>query len=164
MNADLVPPASTLFVCREWLSAAKGDGKVSRHLPALTPELTDGSDVFDMVSKQRLFDDHLWLSVTRRPAYSSFTRVQRFVCATALLFLTMVTNAMFYQGREADRQAVRGVQLGPVQINYRSAAELVSSWSLVCACVYRHPSLSLYACVDSKGFVLVFRLVNGEAP
>ena len=108
-----------MFVCRDWLSSTKSDGKISRHLPALNPELTDGSDVFDMVSKQRLFDDHLWLSVARRPTYSTFTRVQRFVCAVALLFLTMVTNAMFYQGKEADHVDLRGVEIGPVQINYR---------------------------------------------
>ncbi|XP_070203927.1 polycystin-1-like protein 2 [Littorina saxatilis] len=31
----------------------------------------------------------------------------------------MVTNAMFYKGKEADREQLRGVELGPLQINYR---------------------------------------------
>ncbi|XP_076435202.1 uncharacterized protein LOC143275024 [Babylonia areolata] len=110
----------TVFHCGDWLSTTKGDGRLSRHLPALTPDGKEGGGaVFSLVSKQRLFDDHLWLSMTRRPVYSTFTRVQRCVTAVALLFLSMVTNAMFYQGKEAEQTTVRGVEIGPVQLNYR---------------------------------------------
>ena len=30
-----------------------------------------------------------------------------------------VTNAMFYQGKEANQEQLRGVEIGPVEINYR---------------------------------------------
>jgi len=43
-----------------------------------------------------MFDDHLWLSVVRRPNKSKFTRVQRLSMCLSTLFLTMIVNAMFF--------------------------------------------------------------------
>ena len=40
----------------------------------------------------------MWLSVVSRPTRSSFSRVQRVSCCVSLLFLTMITNCMFFQG------------------------------------------------------------------
>ena len=71
-------PLSSVFVCRDWLSYTKGEGTVSHHLPVLASSSgsDDGGAIFGLVSRQRLFDDHLWLSMARRPVYSPFTRVQ----------------------------------------------------------------------------------------
>jgi len=43
-----------------------------------------------------MFDDHLWLSVARRPQKSNFSRVQRWSMCLSTLYLTMVVNAMWY--------------------------------------------------------------------
>lgn len=109
-----------LFVCRDWLSTNKSDGRISRHLPVFMSDGVDGGQMFDVVSWHQLFDEHLWLSIFKRLTYSRFSRVQRFLCAVALLFLAMVTDAMFFRGKEATYEKIRGVTIGPFQINYRS--------------------------------------------
>ncbi|RUS79538.1 hypothetical protein EGW08_012706 [Elysia chlorotica] len=126
------------FLVQDWLSEARGDGRTLRHVPALDSSSTDSGTMFDVISRQKLFDEHLWLSVARRPypsvftqslyspptptphlcndipilpvtgamdpiiarrPYPSvFTRVQRFLCAVALLYLAMLANAMWYSG------------------------------------------------------------------
>lgn len=122
-----------LFVCRDWLSTNKSDGRISRHLPVFMSDGVDGGQMFDVVSWHQLFDEHLWLSIFKRLTYSRFTRVQRFLCAVALLFLAMVTDAMFFKGKEATYEKIRGVTIGPFQINYRSGcstAYILSQFTL----------------------------------
>eukprot|EP00058_Branchiostoma_floridae_P027767 XP_002613258.1 hypothetical protein BRAFLDRAFT_68223 [Branchiostoma floridae] len=53
-------------------------------------------------------DGHLWFSVASRPTRSHFTRVQRASCCLSLVFLTMITNAMFYRTDESIKQQVQG--------------------------------------------------------
>ena len=47
-------------------------------------------------ARNKITDDHLWVSVLSRPTRSNFTRVQRVTCCIALLFSTMIANAMFF--------------------------------------------------------------------
>ena len=51
-----------------------------------------------VLTGKKLTNDHMWLSVVSRPTRSSFSRVQRVSCCVSLLFLTMITNCMFFQG------------------------------------------------------------------
>ncbi|KAI8514732.1 Vacuolar protein sorting-associated protein 54, partial [Branchiostoma belcheri] len=60
----------------------------------------------------RKCDGHLWFSVASRPTRSHFTRVQRASCCLSLVFLTMITNAMFYRTDDSVRQQV--YRLGPL--------------------------------------------------
>ncbi|XP_067665494.1 polycystin-1-like protein 3 [Haliotis asinina] len=107
-----------IFICHKWLGLDKDDGRLYRTFEAFSP---DGQEIamFDIVSKQKLFDDHLWLSVIKRPMFSRFTRVQRFLCAVAMLYLGMVTNAMWFQDYDSSTQKTRGIEIGPVKLNYR---------------------------------------------
>ena len=51
---------------------------------------------------RKLRSDHMWLSIVSRPTRSSFSRMERVSCCVALLFLTMISNCMFFQSE--DRQ------------------------------------------------------------
>jgi len=57
---------------------------------------------------------HLWVSVFSRPTRSSFTRVQRISCCVALLFLTMITNCMFFKAQDPDH--AKEVHIGPITL------------------------------------------------
>ena len=53
------------FLVQDWLSEVRGDGRTLRHIPALDTSSTDSGTMFDVISKKKLYDDHLWLSVAR---------------------------------------------------------------------------------------------------
>ncbi|KAG7154293.1 Polycystic kidney disease protein 1-like 2-like 4, partial [Homarus americanus] len=86
------------FISNQWLAVEEGDGQVDR-LVAVAGEqqLKDYSHVFGKTVQKNLADDHLWFSVFLRPPRSRFTRVQRLSSCMALLYLSMLVNAMFYQ-------------------------------------------------------------------
>lgn len=54
------------------------------------------SFLFNENTRENTTDSHLWLSVAIRPEESNFTRVERLACCLTFLFLTMISNAMFY--------------------------------------------------------------------
>lgn len=74
-------------------------------------------------SRRGLFDDHLWFSLSLRPNASKFTRVQRLWCIVALLFLSMVASAMWFDGNPSisteDTNQMQMVQIGPFTLSYR---------------------------------------------
>ncbi|XP_050405684.1 polycystic kidney disease protein 1-like 2 [Patella vulgata] len=66
----------------------------------------------------QITDEHIWLSVLFRPVKSNFTRVQRVGCCITLLFLCMISNAMFFEtGDNKDRQRASSIELGPIKFN-----------------------------------------------
>jgi hypothetical protein len=67
--------------------------------------------LFQSTSKKNLQDGHLWFSIFMRPPRSRFTRVQRVSCCVALLYLSMLVNAMWYQRTSDDTTA--GLKFGP---------------------------------------------------
>lgn len=54
------------------------------------------SFLFNENTRENTTDSHLWLSVAIRPEESNFTRVERLACCLTFVFLTMISNAMFY--------------------------------------------------------------------
>ena len=68
--------------------------------------LTSDLQAFFWNARSRLTDDHIWLSVFSRPCYSVFTRCQRASCCVSILFLTMITNAMWYQSSDVENDQV----------------------------------------------------------
>ncbi len=60
-------------------------------------DLTAFKHLFNGSVRKKLSNDHIWVSVLSRPTRSNFTRVQRVSCCVALLFLTMITNCMFFR-------------------------------------------------------------------
>ncbi|KAK3090876.1 hypothetical protein FSP39_015410 [Pinctada imbricata] len=101
-----------IFLCDMWLSVDKGDGQVERVLPvASNEEIQAFGHLFFTQTRKDLTDGHLWISVLARPMYSNFSRVQRLSCCLSLLFLTMITNAMWYMSDGGENQ--QNVSLGP---------------------------------------------------
>ena len=120
------PPFRYLFVCEEWLAIDSPDGRTSKTLRVSTLDTQVNSGLLLRHNANRkLFDDHIWLSVIYKNPWSRFTRKQRLSVCLALLFLTMITNAMWYQ---TDQNSSSGVfSFGPITI---SMTELMNSiWS-----------------------------------
>ncbi|KAI8514731.1 hypothetical protein Bbelb_073220 [Branchiostoma belcheri] len=102
---DLRSDKRYVFFCQRWLAVEMEDGKVDRFLSAAgRDELTNFSSIFHERTRTDMSDGHLWFSVASRPTRSHFTRVQRASCCLSLVFLTMITNAMFYQTDDSGRQ------------------------------------------------------------
>lgn len=82
--------------------------------------------VFTETTTKGFFDDHLWFSISKRPNYSQFTRVQRLWTLMALLFLSMVASAMWFNQEpdpeEQDKETastLRTVEVGPFKLSYK---------------------------------------------
>ena len=114
---DLNSDKKYLFICESWLAVEKGDGTVDRLIPvAGHEEMTSFNHLFHSTTQKNLADGHLWFSIFMRPARSRFTRLQRLSCCLTLLYLSMLTNAMFYQiGGESD--PATSIQLGPLSFS-----------------------------------------------
>ena len=81
---------------------------------------------------RKFFDDHLWLSVAYRKSRSKFTRAQRLSCCVALLYLTMIANAMWYKAPDEQQGATQALNLGPITISVAMlAASIYSSLVVV---------------------------------
>lgn len=106
------------FFCRDWLAVEEGDGKIDRVLAvAGQDQLEDPANNFGTHTKRSLTDQHVWLSVVYRPLPSQFTRVQRLSCCLALLFLAMISNAMWYRTDE-KRETTTTITLGPITFTF----------------------------------------------
>lgn len=83
------------FYCYDWISPNE---TLCYGHEIFKLNMEEGRDFATLVkgnTKSKLFDDHLWLSVIRRPNKSSFSRVQRWSMCISTLFLMMVVNAMW---------------------------------------------------------------------
>ena len=69
---------------------------------ALEEEVKAFEKLFQEHARVGITDSHLWLSCLQRPERSTFTRVQRVSCCVALLLLTMMTSALFYQPEDNE--------------------------------------------------------------
>lgn len=110
MIQDIQTDQRWWFVCDDWLAVDESDGKIERILyPASKKELTKFNVLFTSEVRKNLTDGHIWFSVIARPAYSTFTRVQRLTCCLSILMCTMISNAMFYEvgKNETPKNAIR---------------------------------------------------------
>ena len=100
----------------DWLSAAEGDGQIERtvHL-SNTNDLSQGRSLLQSNIKRKFFDDHIWLSVLYRKSRSPFTRVQRLSSCLTILYLMMITNAMWY-GRSNSTGNQTAIVIGPIRL------------------------------------------------
>ena len=98
--------------------AETDDPSIDRVLPLADEKaLKQFHLVFASKISKGLLDGHIWFSIFLRPKRSSFTRVRRLSACLALLFLTMLTNAMFFGG--GDNPGSRKiVWLGNFKINF----------------------------------------------
>ncbi|KAK8779497.1 hypothetical protein V5799_019173 [Amblyomma americanum] len=105
------------FIANRWFAVEKEDGLTDRLLPvAGKDEATEFNHLFQLKSQKNLADGHLWFSVFMRPPKSRFTRVQRVSCCVALLYLSMLVNAMWY-GRVPSKPSASAVNVGPFSLS-----------------------------------------------
>ena len=105
------------FICNKWLAVEKDDGSTDRLLPvAGLDEATEFSHLFQQTTQKNLADGHLWFSVFMRPPRSRFTRVQRVSCCMALLYLSMLVNAMWYE-RVPPKPSSSALNIGPFALS-----------------------------------------------
>lgn len=105
------------FICNKWLAVEKGDGVVDRLIPvAGRDEATQFAHLFHQKSSKNLKDGHLWFSIFMRPPASRFTRVQRVSACMALLYLSMLVNAMWYQ-RVPPKPQSSAFEIGPFALS-----------------------------------------------
>ncbi|KAL5018449.1 hypothetical protein ScPMuIL_004171 [Solemya velum] len=114
---DLQENKRFVFVCDRWLSFSDDDGQVERILP-LCPDndLLTFENRFKTNTRNNITENHLWVSVVIRPDRSNFTRAQRLSCLVALLFLTMIANAMFFKSGDNVIKPDQ-VTLGPIRFS-----------------------------------------------
>lgn len=104
-------------MCDKWLSVEEEDGMIDRILPVSSnDDITSFNNLFSDHAQSNISEQHLWLSMFIRPQRSIFSRVQRLSCILCMLFLTMITNAMFFRSSSEDK--VDGVwQVGVIRIS-----------------------------------------------
>lgn len=117
---------SYVFLCGEWVSQRYGKCDAWAVLEPLSKDILVRETIFTETTRKGFFDDHLWFSISKRPNYSQFTRVQRLWTLVALLFLSMVTSAMWFNQEPSDDEqdqetasTIRTVELGPFKLSYK---------------------------------------------
>ena len=104
------------FPVNKWFASEKSDRLIDRMVHV------DGDEdskkfktLFTHASEKNIKDKHLWLSVFARPPRSRFTRTQRLSTAIALLFMSMLTNAMWYD-LVPEAPSTGGLEIGPFHL------------------------------------------------
>ncbi|XP_071129607.1 polycystin family receptor for egg jelly-like isoform X3 [Mytilus edulis] len=115
---DVQTDEKFIFISNRWFAVEEDDGQIDRVIPVAGKEqMTEFSHLFTEKTTKSLSDGHLWFSVVARPPQSRFTRVQRVSCCLCLLYLSMLTNAMFYEKDEGAKTYTFGpFALSPEQI------------------------------------------------
>lgn len=118
MITDIKTKKEYPFVCDSWLAVESMDGQIDKVLHiASEKDLKKFHLVFASTVSKGLLDGHIWFSIFLRPKESSFTRVRRLSACLALIFLTMLTNAMFFGAGDAPG-AKKIVYLGNLRVNF----------------------------------------------
>ena len=105
-----------MFIFDTWLSLDDEYGSIECIVPVTSKaDMKRFSFLFTENVRENTTESHLWLSVAIRPDQSNFTRVQRLECCLVLLFLTMITNAMFY-GQDTGKK----ITMGPLKMSLSS--------------------------------------------
>ncbi|KAK7075315.1 hypothetical protein SK128_002079 [Halocaridina rubra] len=105
------------FIANQWLGVEYDDGQIDRLLPVAGAEQKrQFKHLFNTTKNKNLSDGHLWFSVFLRPARSRFTRCQRVGSCFALLFLSMLVNAMWYD-RVPEQPGTGGLNFGPFSLS-----------------------------------------------
>lgn len=95
------------------------DGLIDRIIPVIDNKECGFETAFSQQSRANVTENHLWLSLAIRPQKNSFSRVQRLSVILMLLFLTMITNAMFFQSSDDDTVTPDTVQIGSMRLSLK---------------------------------------------
>uniref|UniRef100_T1ISY4 PLAT domain-containing protein n=1 Tax=Strigamia maritima TaxID=126957 RepID=T1ISY4_STRMM len=103
------------FIVENWFAVERGDRQIERIIPVADKHtLSDFSHLFSTTGHKTLSNGHLWISVFCRQPRSRFTRCQRVATCAVFLYLSMVTNAMWYQ--TAPDKPNSGIKIGPFSL------------------------------------------------
>ena len=92
------------FLAGQWLAVDEDAGRIDRILAVAGREqIVDFKNLFFTTARKKVANDHLWVSIFARPDRSNFTRVQRLTSAVALLFVTMLADAMWYKTEDTAK-------------------------------------------------------------
>lgn len=106
-----------MFMCDRWLAVDRDDNRIRRILTvSLAIAAVETASLVRKNLSQRIFEDHLWLSVGYRAKRSLFTRAQRLGACMATLFLAMITNCMFYKNADDEAPTTQAIHIGPISI------------------------------------------------
>ncbi len=93
----------TRFIADQWLALDRGTFEDDITIPATAEdEQLDSDYLLKSGRSRKLNDDHIWWSIWSRPFRSRFNRKQRVSVAWAFLYLSFLTNAMYY-GMSTER-------------------------------------------------------------
>ncbi|XP_078681718.1 uncharacterized protein LOC144916466 [Branchiostoma floridae x Branchiostoma belcheri] len=101
---DLQSGETNSFLCDQWLSLDRGDGRISRILPAATEQDLSSFHLFTTKAVDSFKNEHIWLSILFCPNVSHFSRVHRLSCGLCVVFTTMIANAMWYRTEDSLEQ------------------------------------------------------------
>lgn len=96
------------------------DGMIDRILTVIDNKQCDFETSFSQQSRINLTENHLWLSLVLRPQKNAFTRVQRLSVILMALFLTMISNAMFFKSSANDAVTPDTVQIGGIRLSLKT--------------------------------------------
>ncbi|CAC5393050.1 PKD1L2 [Mytilus coruscus] len=116
-NTDANTLQRYTFLCGRILSLKSENGRIWSSLNVFNEDVVETDTLFYNISRRKLFDDYLWVSLVKRPQFSRFTRVQRLWCLTTILFLSMVSSAMWYD--IPDVETTQSIILGPLRLNFK---------------------------------------------
>ncbi|XP_046352109.2 polycystic kidney disease protein 1-like 2 [Haliotis rufescens] len=124
VTEDLQTQQRYIFACDHWLAVDKEDGIIDRVLPvSVKDDFMTFDKLFSEHARLNITDTHLWLSIFMRPERCTFSRVQRVSCCLALLFLMMISSAMFFksQAEKEDEETIRHeVKIGGLRFSMTS--------------------------------------------
>ena len=108
---------SYTFLCDEWLADDKGScRRYAIFIPSHKEQIRSNT-LFKYLTKAKMFDNMMALSVLWRPSYSIFNRTQRFCCLISGFFLSITISAMWFDtDTSADEYEVT---IGFVSVNYK---------------------------------------------
>lgn len=93
---DLKTKDQYCFIVKKWFSLVWGDGNIYREINVQPEKLKSSKILFNVKFGTQIQDKHLWLSVFTRDPQSSFTSKERVSSGITVLYLSMLTSAMFY--------------------------------------------------------------------
>jgi polycystin 1L2 len=115
---DLQTREKFYFICNSWLSASDSVEKLLT--VAGRKQETELKYLLKKETKERLSDNHLWVSLVSKPTLSSFYRVDRLTCCFVLLFLTMLVDILYYEQDTSSHKNM--LKIGPF---YLTQAQIV---------------------------------------
>lgn len=103
------------------LAVDKNDGAINRRIQVCgDKQLKDLKYLLKRETKDKFSDEHLWFSIIARPTLSTFTRIDRLTCGFVLLYMTMLTNILYYEvdtSKKTDGLTIGPFSLTPQQVN-----------------------------------------------